>query len=104
MKRKESLVSQICLDGNNGGDYIKISQTKKQSEISCCNLEIGCSCVVTLNSQVPIEFIILLFTKFMLTGEDGYSRDTRDELKDFAKELFTYMDKEFTKERLSQIV
>lgn len=97
-------MNKIYLDGNNGGDYVRISQTKQQEKMSCCNLEIGHCCVVVLNSQVPVEFITSLFCEFMLKNEDGMSRLTSDKLSDFAKEVMHYQGDDFVNERLKRIV
>ena len=95
-------MKDIHLEGNNGGDYIRITQTKEQNEMSCCSVEVGHCCVVTMNHQVPVEFITSLFTQFMFTGKDGFSRKSDDNLADFAKEVMEYSG-DFTSERASRI-
>lgn len=87
-------MKNIELQGNKGGDYIKISQTNAQEKIDCINLEVGCSCVVMLRAQVPVEFLTALISGFGKTGE--LSKDIEDE-------LFTYESRDFIKERLSRI-
>lgn len=89
--------------GNKGGDYIKIGQTKAQEKIDCISLAVGCSCVVVLRAQVPVEFLTLLIRNFGMNDQDGNSRKGNELLKDFARELFTYDSKDFVKERLSRI-
>lgn len=82
---------KIYLSGNKGGDFIKITQTEEQEKNSCCNIKIGHCCVMLLETtQIPIELITNLFFRFLVIGEDGMGRSTKDELKDFAKELFNY--------------
>jgi hypothetical protein len=95
--------NKIYLSGNKGGDYVAITQSDEQEKISCCSIEIGHCCVVVLSSQVPIEFITSLFANFMLKNQDGFSRQTSDKLKDFAKEVMNYMNTDFVTERLSRI-
>jgi hypothetical protein len=96
-------MQDIYLEGNNGGDYIKISQTKKQEAISCCQIEVGHCCVVVLRSQIPIEFLTSLICKFMHTNQEGFSRSIDDEFSDFAREVMTY-NKDFVDERVSRIL
>lgn len=100
--KSKNLVQEIFLSGNNYGDYVKIQQTAEQAEKSCFNLEVGHCCVVVLRSQVPTEFLASLISKFMLTGDGGFSRSTKDKLRDFAVEVMGY-GKSFTDERLFQI-
>jgi len=96
-------MKNIYLEGNNGGDYIKIAQTKEQEKISCCNIEIGHCCVLLLNAQVPIEFITSLFANFVLMNKEGFSRSMQDKLSDFAEEVMDF-DKNYIKERLSNVI
>ena len=97
-------MNSIYLNGNKGGDYVKISQTKQQEKISCCDIEVGHCCVVVLRAQVPVEFITSLFCEFMLKNEDGMSRLTSDKLSEFAKEVMHYQGDKYMNERLRRIV
>jgi hypothetical protein len=95
-------MKEIHLEGNNGGDYIKITQTKEQESISCCQIEVGHCCVVILRSQVPVEFLTSLICRFMLTNQEGFSRSMDDKFSDFAREVMNYH-KDFVDERISRI-
>ena len=95
-------MKDIHLEGNNGGDYIRITQTREQEKNSCCTVEVGHCCVVTMDHQVPVEFVTSLFTSFMLTNKEGFSRKAEDNLADFAKEVMVY-NSDFTSERASRI-
>lgn len=93
---------EFYLDGNKGGDYIKLRQNVWQHDYDCVDIEVGHCCVVVLKAQVPVEFLTSLICKFMLTGPDGFSRSTEDKLSTFAREVMEF-NKEFTDERLSKI-
>jgi len=73
-----NFIADVEFQGNNGGDYVKISQTVGQSKESCLNIEVGHCCVVTLRAVVPVEFLTSLITKFMFTDTEGMSRATDD--------------------------
>ena len=101
---KDKNHEMIHLEGNNGGDYVTISQSKAQGKRSCFFIEVGHCCVVTLRAVVPVEFLTSLLSKFMLMGSDGMGRSTDDKLSDFAREVFIDCSKDYTDDKLSKIV
>jgi len=49
-------------EGNNGGDYIKISNVKDNMVL----LEVGNCCVHTIMHYVPVEFVTLVLTNAVI--------------------------------------
>ena len=95
-------MQRIRLEGNNGGDYINLSQTTYQANKNVLFIEVGHCCVVMLRAEIPVEFLTSLISKFMLTGVDGNSRSSHDELKSFAEEVLDY-NKGYVQELLTKI-
>lgn len=58
MKRKQ----KIYLEGNNGGDYLKIEQ--KEGEMML--LEVGSCCVASIAKTLPVQVVTAALTEWIL--------------------------------------
>jgi hypothetical protein len=94
---------KIYLTGNNGGDFIEITQDTDQEKIDVCNISVGCSCVKILDAQLPIEMITQIIQQVILFKNNGMSRKCSDTLQDIGKEVMNY-NKSFVEERISKII
>jgi adenosine/AMP kinase len=50
----------IEIEGNNGGDYLKISHAGD----NLVNIEVGHSCVVTVRACMPVEILTSLISRW----------------------------------------
>jgi len=73
----------IWAEGNNGGDYIKITKLNDNE----LHLEIGCYCVVIVSHKVPVEFLTNLF--YDLTLEVAPTTE-QDRMVELAKKYIHY--------------
>lgn len=87
---------ELYLEGNKGGDYIRITQNEEQKDKNLCYLEVGSCCVKTIESVVPIEFITMALTKCVLQSE------YRD-LPDIVRDVMKGWPEVFVEERVSHI-
>lgn len=61
----------IFIEGNNGGDYIKILQTEKLKKEELIYLEVGHSCVVFIKKVLPVSLITAILA---WVSEDGIEK------------------------------
>ena len=81
LRNKEKIFS---IEGNKGGDFVEI-QTIKDDRIY---IKSGCSCVMSIDSVVPNEFLSILISDCMLKygsvenfiEQSNYDKEYKDEL------------------------
>lgn len=78
--------NHICIEGNNGGDFIAITDLGDGRII----LESGSSCVRTIDAIVPVEFITAILSEAIIKYDGninavidsfGWSQGFKDQLK-----------------------
>lgn len=85
---------EIYIDGNKGGDYVRIKQYAKQEKKATMFLEVGCSCVRTVSHEVPVEFLSVLISNAVL--ESG-------SVEEAVKKALSNYSKDYKEERASKV-
>ncbi len=61
----------FSMEGNNGGDYITLKQRSKDTVY----IEVGQSCVVTIQHTVPVEWLTIVLTNAVLEASNSSDED-----------------------------
>lgn len=84
--KKQRIITEMYLEGNNGGDYLKIEELSD----SLIRVEVGHQCVARGPVVIPVEVLTSVLMDVMSDGWEkhlhkvGWPRDFEDELKNKA--------------------
>lgn len=77
----------LLIEGNNGGDFVKITQYASQKKEDVIYLESGSCCVHSMCHQVPVEFLSVLISNVILEHNGNVHKAVKETLKGFSKDF-----------------
>ena len=95
----DPIVQQIYLTGNNGGDYIHITQTQAQADDDTCSIEVGHCCVVMLRAIAPTVFFSALTAETMY----GFNNEKFTTVREYVAGVLKIWGKEVTDKLLPKV-
>jgi len=103
--KSDESTKRIYLEGNNGGDYIEITQTKEQKDNSCCTLKVGHCCVHIISHQVPVEYIVSLFhlSTIKKLSEGMEMWDWKSDMSDYVRDVLHYFPDDYVEGKVSYV-